>query len=363
MPMSNHVISDEEIELIKKYLREYDGDEICLMEVCGSHTQAISKYGISELLSEKIKLLSGPGCPVCVTPSAYIDRLIEIARMDGHFVYCFGDMMKVPGSKESLSLAKSSGAKVDYIYSPWDLVSLAKDNPKNTYVFAAVGFETTAPVYALLVDKILEDNIQNIKLLTTLKVMPPAIDFLCENGNKIDGFIAPGHVAAITGSKLFEPIASKRNVPFSVAGFDAKELLTAIYGLVKEVISVRAGNKAKVLNYYPAVVSKEGNIKATALIDKYFATGAAIWRGIGEIENSGLYLRDEFKNLDMGSGDCKEDILKNKACSCAKVLTGKIIPTQCPLFGNVCTPMNPQGACMVSSEGSCAQFLAYHRKR
>lgn len=356
------------LEEIKEFLPGYDGEDIYLMEVCGSHTQAISKYGIPELLSEKIHLLSGPGCPVCVTPSAYIDKLIELAKTPGKRVVCFGDMMRVPGSKSSLSLARSEGAAVEFVYSPMDIIEMAKSNPDNEYIFAAVGFETTAPVYALLIDMLIAQSIKNVRILTSLKTMPKVISYLLDNGAKIDGFIAPGHVAAVTGSDLFVPLADKYKLPFAVAGFEAEELLVAVYGLVKDVIAQREGkslcSNALVKNYYPSVVSATGNTIAQTKVEKYFEMGSATWRGMGVIEGSGLYLREEYRDrFDAGSFGLDEDIKLNKGCQCARVLMGEILPVDCPLFGKVCSPADPKGACMVSSEGSCAQYFTYKRKR
>lgn len=360
------------IDDIREFLSGYDGDDIYLMEVCGSHTQAISKYGISELLSERIHLLSGPGCPVCVTPSAYIDKLIELAMSDSTSVLCFGDMMRVPGSVSSLSMARPEGADVEFVYSPMEIIDRAKKEPEKTFVFAAVGFETTAPVYALLIDMLISEGITNVRILTSLKTMPPVVSYLLDNGAKIDGFIAPGHVAAVTGSNLFIPLSQKYNVPFAVAGFEAEELLTAVYGLVKDVISLReaADNKAYIddmnltKNYYSSVVSEAGNIQAQNMVSKYFEAGDATWRGLGEISGSGLYLKPEYRDLyDAGSFGLSEDVKLNQGCQCARVLMGEILPVDCPLFGKVCSPADPKGACMVSSEGSCAQYYTYKRTR
>lgn len=337
------------IEEIKQYLKAYDGDEITLMEVCGSHTAAIAHLGIKTILSDKIKLLSGPGCPVCVTPSSYIDKLIELAKKPDFCVVTFGDLIKVPGSKLSLAQAKGEGANVIMVYSPLDILKLAKNNKNTTYVFAAVGFETTTPIYTLLLDDIIKNDINNILLLTALKTMPQAIRTICESDSKIDGFIAPGHVSVITGSKAFEPLAKEFNVPFSVTGFNGNGILMSIYGLIK------SKGTGRVLNLYKSAVHKEGNKTAIEKINKYFEKSDAVWRGLGKIKASGLVLKGEYKKYDAGSYNLEEDIKINKGCKCDKVLIGKISSAQCPLFGKVCTPDNPQGACMVSGEGSCNQ--------
>lgn len=336
------------VEKMLEALKTYNGEEIRLMEVCGSHTAAIARSGIRELLSPKIRLVSGPGCPVCVTPSAYIDRLIELAMTPEHCVVTFGDLLRVPGSTASLSQALGNGANVKMVYSPFDTLKLAAQQPDIQFVFAAVGFETTAPVYTLLLEKILQGNLQNIKLLTAIKTMPPAIDWLCENGAAIDGFIAPGHVSVITGSEVFQPLAEKYQIPFAVAGFQPEELVTAIYGLVKLI-----GKPATVANYYPWLVTPQGNKTAQEKLDLYFEKADAVWRGMGNIPDSGLLLRAEYEAYDAGSSVLTQDHKMNPLCCCDKVLMGRIRPEQCPLFHKECRPQNPQGACMVSTEGSC----------
>lgn len=346
-----------ELERIRDYLGDYDGPEVNLMEVCGSHTAAISKLGIPSLLSEHIHLLSGPGCPVCVTPTAYIDRLIDLSLTPNTCVCTFGDLLRVPGSGgRSLSLAKGEGARVRMVYSPMDTLKLAATDKNTTFVFAAVGFETTAPTYALLMQKLEAEQISNVKLLTALKTMPAAIDFLCRSGARIDGFLAPGHVSAITGSRVFLPLAERYSKPFIVSGFQGGELLAAIY------VAVRSIGEGVVRNLYPAVVTAEGNLKAQRLVAQYFDTVPAVWRGMGEIAGSGLLLRKEYAPYDAGSGALSADHA-NPACRCGQVLTGRMRPNQCPLFGKVCTPLNPQGACMVSAEGSCFQFFTNHREK
>ena len=343
------------LEEIKNYLADYDDPEINIMEVCGSHTGAIAKLGIPSIISKKIHLLSGPGCPVCVTPSAYIDKLIDLAKTSGNCIVTFGDLMRVPGSVSTLSAQKGAGAKVEMVYSPMDTLALAKKDPKTTYIFAAVGFETTTPVYALLIDTLVKEDIKNVKILSAIKTMPEVIESLMAGGSPIDAFIAPGHVSVITGSLVYKPIAEKYSIPFGVAGFKGGELLTAIYGIVKNK------GKGKVLNFYPSVVSKVGNEKARALIDKYFEKYDACWRGLGKVNGSGKILKEEYRKYDAGSLGLDNDEKKNPACCCDKVLTGRLRPVRCPLFGKVCTPLTPQGACMVSTEGSCFSYFVNKR--
>ena len=338
-----------EIKELVDFLRNYDGRKIRLMEVCGSHTHAIAKHGIRDLLSPQIELLSGPGCPVCVTPTAYIDKLIELSLEPDTTVATFGDLLRVPGSKESLNEAKGRGGSVEMVYSPMDVLALAKDHPEKKYVFAAVGFETTAPVYTLLLDNAIAAGLENIQILTALKTMPGAISFLCDNGAQIDGFIAPGHVSAVTGADYFNDLAAKYQIPFAVSGFGDKELVIAIYGLVQMVLN----NDNTVKNYYTSVVDQGQNEIIEKQLAKYFRPADVVWRGMGVLPGSGLLLKDEYSKFDAGSDGLDEDNKRNKACRCGEILMGKAKPTDCPLFGKVCTPMSPEGACMVSEEGSC----------
>ena len=332
---------------MRDFLENYNGPQIRIMEVCGSHTAAISKNGIRDMLSPNIELISGPGCPVCVTPTAYVDRLVELALTPGYCVITFGDMLRVPGSKHSLSEAQGLGGRTQMVYSPMDIVELAEREPETIFVFAAVGFETTTPVYALLLEEIIEKDLKNVKLLTALKTMPGVIRYLCENGAGIDGFLAPGHVAVVTGSNEFLPLAEKYSIPFGVSGFEGKEILQALCGIVK------AKGLGKVMNFYPKVVSENGNETAKKMVDKYFEKADAAWRGMGMIPQTGMVLRNEYAIYDVGSKELSEDNKRNKACCCDKILMGKMKPKQCPLFGKTCKPLTPQGACMVSEEGSC----------
>ena len=331
------------------------------MEICGSHTAAIAGNGICGLLSDRIRLISGPGCPVCVTPSSYIDRLIDLCLTPGTCVVTFGDLIRVPGSSMSLQQASGMGGRVRMVYSPMDVFPLAQKDPHTTFVFAAVGFETTEPVYALMVQQILEDRVENIKLLTALRTMPGVIDHLCAEGADIQGFLAPGHVAVVTGSRIFEPLASKYSIPFGVAGFTGAQILTALCGIVKACGKMRC-ERNRVMNFYPSVVSREGNTEAQKLVDRYFDRSDAVWRGMGTVADSGRLLRREFADLDAGSRDLTEDRKVNAGCCCDKVLMGKMRPTQCPLFQKECSPLRPQGACMVSTEGSCYTYYVNRRE-
>lgn len=340
---------------ITEFLSNYDGEELSFMEVCGTHTAAISENGIPSILSKKIKLISGPGCPVCVTVADYIDRLCTLALEDNTCVVTFGDLIRVPGSSSALQETKSKGGRIRMVYSPFEIIDLAEKDTDTTYVFAAVGFETTTPIYAVLLEKIIEENIKNIRLLTALKTMPAAIDTLCQMGGRIDGFIAPGHVSVITGANEFKSLAEKYNLPFVVSGFKGEELLASIYALVK------LKGQGKVLNLYKSAVTDTGNDKAKTLVNKYFEPCDAVWRGIGKIKNSGMALKKEYAAYDAGSRELIHDNVKNKKCRCGEVITGFSSPCDCPLFAKACTPENPQGACMVSNEGSCFHYYINNR--
>ena len=344
-----------EITEMLDYLKNYDGSEAVLMEVCGTHTAAISENGIPSLLSPKIKLVSGPGCPVCVTVSAYIDRLIELSMQPGVCVVTFGDMLRVRGSRQSLREAGACGARYKMVYSPLEMLRLAEAEPEMTFIFAAVGFETTTPVYAVLLDEAQKAGIKNIKLLTAIKTMPEVIRSVCKQGSRITGFIAPGHVSVITGSRAFKSLAEEFGIPFVVAGFEGDGLIRAVYALVK------LQGKGVVKNMYTSAVNEEKNEMAAKLVNKYFEPCDSAWRGIGSIASSGLVLKKEYKEFDAGSGGLDYDAAYNAGCSCGDVVSGRKAPNECPLYGKICTPGNPQGACMVSSEGSCYHYYVNRR--
>lgn len=358
------------VEQVIKEMKAYDGPEVKIMEVCGTHTASIFKSGVRSLLSPRLKLISGPGCPVCVTPAAYIDRCIEYALKGNHVLATFGDMMKVPGRNGSLSQAKGDGAKVELMYSPMEIVERAKQNPDTVYVIAGVGFETTVPAYALAVEEAARQGIKNIRLLTALKTVMPALEWICENEGGIDGFLCPGHVSVIIGSSAYEKLAERYKKPFVVAGFEPEHILAGIYDIVKQLESKKkakaaelgqktqndgAGKKAEsaVHNLYKNAVKAEGNIKAQEIISRYFEPGSAMWRGLGIIPDSGLYLKPEYEQYDAGSKGLDQDIELPEACRCGDVIIGRINPSECPVFGKACNPMNPYGPCMVSSEGAC----------
>jgi len=328
---------------ITEFLKTYNGPDVRLMEICGSHTAAIAKSGIRTLLSDRIKMISGPGCPVCVTVTSYIDRLIGLSMTEGNVVCTFGDLLRVPGSSSTLSEARARGGDIRMLYSPFDMLELAAEDGLHNYIFGAVGFETTAPVYASLLQNALDRGITNIKLLTSLKTMPEVVKRI---GTKMDGYLLPGHVCTVTGYGLYEDIASELGRPMVAAGFQPENIIEAIFALVK------LREKGVVRNFYPSVVTRDGNKKAMDAFQRFFVPGDAAWRGMGIIPDSGMYLRKEYSGFDAGSFDLTED-RENTGCHCAFVITGEEKSSDCPLFGKLCTPDDPKGACMVSHEGAC----------
>ncbi len=337
------------LELVKDELKNYNGRKIKIMEVCGTHTSSIFKNGIRSLISPQIQLISGPGCPVCVTPPAYIDKLVEYAVREKTCVLTFGDMMKVKGSRYSLTQAKAEGGNVKILYSPLSAVKMALEDKNTEFIFAAVGFETTTPIYALMMEEILKNGIKNLKLLTSIKIILPALSYLCETKENIDAFLCPGHVSVVTGCSVYKGMAEKYHKPFVVAGFEGEHILAA----VDEIIHQIKKNRYYMKNLYTSSVTEEGNRKAAAITDKFFEGIDEYWRGIGIIRNSGLKLKDVYQEYDAGSRilDYTENV--PKGCKCKEVILGRINPGDCPLFKTVCTPLNAVGPCMVSAEGAC----------
>lgn len=337
------------VEEVIRELKNYDGRPVKIMEVCGTHTSSIFKNGIRSMISPKIQLISGPGCPVCVTSAAYIDKLVEYSLKEKHCVLTFGDMMKVKGSQMSLTEAKAAGAQVRILYSPLMAVAEAEKNKDVNYVFAAVGFETTTPIYALMLEEIQKKGIENLKLMTSVKTILPALSFICENEKNIDGFLSPGHVSVITGSNSYRELAEKYKKPFVIGGFEGEHILAAVYEIVSQIRHQRFGVK----NMYTSAVTEEGNQKARSLIEQYFEAGDDFWRGIGLIEGSALRLREEYRQYDAGSLVDGTEEEAPKGCRCTDVILGRINPSECPLFQKACTPLHAVGPCMVSAEGAC----------
>ncbi len=330
-----------------------------LMEVCGSHTMAIARFGVRDLLPQNVDLISGPGCPVCVTDAGYVDAAIELAGQ-GVIVATFGDMIRVPGSDTSLANARSEGGRIEVCFSPKDALKLAADNPDSQVVFLAIGFETTiAPVISLVKGAIAR-GLDNISLLTAFKLVPPALSALIQDPEvEVNGFICPAHVSAIIGAEAYRPFVEDHGVPCVVAGFEPLDILYGIQNLIEQL----AAQKPQLVNQYARVVRPGGNQLAQKLIAEYLTEVDASWRGIGVIPGSGLGLRDEFQRFDASVryGVSTQGGSPDEDCRCGEVLKGKMKPDECPMFGTGCTPANPVGPCMVSSEGSCAAYFKYVR--
>jgi hydrogenase expression/formation protein HypD len=345
------------IDIIKN-LFSHIGRPVNFMEVCGTHTVAIFRHGIRSLLPEGLRLLSGPGCPVCVTSIKDIDTAIAIARKDGAILTTFGDMMRVPGGKQSLMEVRAEGADIRIVYSPLDSLKIAKENKDKKVVFFSAGFETTSPSTAATVSEAERMGIPNFYLYSVHKVVPPALEaLLLSEDVRIDGFILPGHVSTIIGTSPYKFIPEKYLIPCAVTGFEANDILSGIAMLLKQMIE----GKVSVEVEYKSVVKEEGNPKAIRFIDDFFEISDSYWRGIGMIPGSGLRLRDKWKhrNAEVVFDLEVPDISEPKGCMCGLVLRGIKMPSECPLFAKICNPDKPVGACMVSSEGSCAAYYRY----
>jgi hydrogenase expression/formation protein HypD len=343
--------------LLARIHAELDG-ELRFMEVCGTHTVSIFRSGVRSLLSEKVVHLSGPGCPVCVTHDSEVAAFLELAGKNA-IITTFGDLMRVPGpDKKTLKSAQAEGARVKVVYSPFDALKIAQDNPNDKVVFLGVGFETTAPAIAATVKVAREQGISNFSVLCFHKLVPPALDALVGDPElQVQAFLLPGHVSAIIGVEPYRFLAGRHGLPAVVAGFEPVDILQALYMFV----TMRNEGKIDVVNAYTRVVSDEGNPKAMSVMNEIFSPCDALWRGIGLIPGSGLEIRDEFADYDaMRVFDMQlHDVPEIKGCRCGDVLKGKMSPDKCPLFGKACTPASPVGPCMVSTEGSCAAYYKY----
>lgn len=347
-------------ELIKK-IQKSQIKNFNVMEVCGTHTQAISKFGIRELVKPNIQLLSGPGCPVCVTPESYIDAAIQLLKYQNVILSTFGDMMKVNGSRENLINQKEKGKDIKILYSPLDSLTLAEENKDKEIIFLGVGFETTAPIIALAVKMAKEKGIKNISFLIGMKRMEPILHYILKDPNhNIQGLICPGNVAAVKGSGYFKFIVEEYNIPAVVAGFEALDIVGALYFLMKQQDKVKKNFK----NLYKTCVTMEGNKRANKLMNEVFTHCDDEWRGIGVINDSGFSLSEKYRDYDAAKKfgiNLEKHLEKNKirACMCSEILLGKKLPDKCELFGKNCTPQHPIGPCMVSSEGACSIFYKY----
>ena len=347
-------------EFFRKSIHDVVTRPWTLMEVCGGQTHAIVKYGIDELLPDKVELVHGPGCPVCVTPLELIDKAIMIASGKNVIFCSFGDMLRVPGSEKDLLMVKANGGDVRIVYSPLDALKIAQDNPTKEVVFFAVGFETTAPANAMAVHQAKQLGVKNFSILVSHVLVPPAIEAVLSSPNcRVQGFLAAGHVCAVVGYTEYFPLAEKYKVPIVVTGFEPLDILQGIYMAVKQLEEGRH----EVENQYARAVRKEGNRPAQELVQNVFRVVHRKWRGIGEIPQSGLGLTVEYSEFDAETrfavaGYTAEE---PEECISGLVLQGIKKPSECPAFGTRCTPEHPFGATMVSNEGACAAYYRYRR--
>jgi hydrogenase expression/formation protein HypD len=335
--------------------------KINIMEVCGTHTVSIFRNGIRETLPKGLRLLSGPGCPVCVTDQGYIDTVLQFADRDDCLIATYGDMIRVPGKGGSLE-TKQPGSNIKVVLSSEDALQLAKDNPGKTVIFVAVGFETTAPATAVVVREALEQSVDNFCVLSGHKLVVPAMNaLLTEKNHKIDAFLCPGHVSIIIGYDAYSEIVKKYNRPCVVAGFEPLQIIEGLAEICRELLE----NKPEVKSLYTAVVTKKGNTIAQNLIAECFEPADGYWRGLGKLEKSTLKLKEKYSRFDALKrfNITETPTEETTGCRCGEVLCGLIEPSQCSLFAKSCTPQEPVGPCMVSSEGTCAAWFKYGRPR
>ncbi len=333
-------------------------ETMTFMEVCGTHTMAIYQYGIRSLLPPQVRLISGPGCPVCVTPAGYINHSVAFARMPATIIATFGDMLRVPGSTSNLMQERARGADVRIVYSPLDALNLAAKNPAKKVIFLGVGFETTAPAIAGSIINAASRGLNNFFVLTAHKTMPIPMQVLSSDPELgIDGYICPAHVSAIIGANAYRFLAEEHGMPCVVTGFEPADVMHGVEMLVRQVVEERS----EVEIQYSRFVTGEGNLKAQSLLKQVFTPVDAVWRGIGIIPQSGLEIADRYAAFDAARVIPVEveESIEPAGCQCGEVLKGKVAPFDCPLFAKVCTPESPVGACMVSSEGSCAAAYKY----
>lgn len=357
-------MSNQKLESVLKKIERINSidKKINIMEVCGTHTYSIGKFGIRDALSSNINLISGPGCPVCVTPDIYIDHIYNIALEKDIIIATYGDMIRVPGSSPNISLekAKALGAEIRMVYSSMDAVDIAAGNPDKKIVFLGIGFETTAPATAIALREALSRGINNFYIMSMHKVVEPVMKTLLNDKEvEIDGFLCPGHVAVVIGETGFK-FLEEYNCPAAIAGFDLHEVVDGIYSIVEDIENKNFSLK----NVYKTLVREKGNVAAQKTISEFFDVRDDQWRGIGLIKNSGLKLKPQFEKYDIEylyPLDLSKSNNKNKGCKCGEILKGKMKPIECPLFGRVCTPENPVGPCMVSGEGSCSAYYKFNR--
>lgn len=330
------------------------------MEVCGTHTMSIYQYGIRSLLPENVRLVSGPGCPVCVTPIGYVDKALACTDDNKNIVATFGDMLRVPGSSSSLMEKRAAGADIRIVYSPLDAVTLARNNPGRRVIFLGIGFETTAPTIAASILEAARLGLKNFCVLASHKTMPVPMEILtCDPDLNLKGYLCPAHVSTVIGGNVYKPLAENHHIPCVVTGFEPADVMQGIEMLLTQILR----RESRVEIQYSRAVSWEGNKKAQAILSRIFEPCDAAWRGLGILPGSGLAIRPEFAeyNAEQMLSLNVPDVVENPACLCGEVLKGKLTPFDCPLFATLCTPESPVGACMVSSEGTCAAAYKYGR--
>lgn len=342
---------------VAEKLKTISRKEIVLMEVCGGHTMAIHRFGLNSLLPENITLVSGPGCPVCVSSQQFIDKALAYSRLTGVIITTYGDLIRVPGSTTSLEKERAAGCDIRIIYSVLEAVEIARQNPDKKVIFPGIGFETTAPATAAAIINAYKENISNFFVLSAHKVMPPVMKALVEEGVKINGFIAPGHVTAITGTSIYNELAEKYGLGVVVSGFEPADMMQAVLMLVSQI----EAETPKVEVQYRRVVNLNGNEIARRMLDEVFEPGNDRWRGLGLIRDSGLKIRDLFSKFDAEKQIEVEvpESTEPRGCICGQILRGLKTPSDCGLFAKKCTPSDPVGACMVSGEGTCATYFKY----
>ncbi|MDO5570365.1 MAG: hydrogenase formation protein HypD [Bacteroidales bacterium] len=353
-------VKKEHVNALVRKIKENISQPLRIMEICGGQTHALLKYGIQELLGDKITMIHGPGCPVCVTPQNIIDKAFDLSLEKNIIMTTFGDMARVPGSKGSLLYAKSFGADIRILYSPLDIFQIASENNDKEIVFFSIGFETTAPIHALAIKYAFDNDIQNVSFLTSLVTVPAALKYLLSDRDaEIDGILGAGHVCAVSGYEDYEKLAEEFKVPISITGFEPEELLLGILNCVNLIVK----GEHCVINSYPEVVVRKGNEKAIGLINEVFDVFDNNWRGLGVIPKSGLIINKKYEhyNSALRFKISDKDVIINVDCRAGEIMRGKLQPNECSLFGRLCNPDNPQGASMVSSEGACAAYYLYSR--
>lgn len=348
--------------LVKRLLsriHSYNGPDVSFMEVCGGHTMAIRKFGIPSLLPPRVHLVSGPGCPVCVTSQKFVDHAVALSRLDEVIVTTYGDLIRVPGSSTSLEERKASGADIRMVYSTLEALNIARRNPGKEVVFLGIGFETTAPASAAALKTARRESILNFSILSAHKIMPPAMAAIVDENIKIDGYIGPGHVSAITGSGIFQNLSDNYKLPVVISGFEPLDIIQSIQMLL---LQIQTG-MSKVEIQYKRVVKPEGNLKALSLLQDVFTLRDDWWRGLGVLQDSGLGINKRYSRWDAEQKFSveTEPVREPKGCICGEVLKGVANPKICPLYGKTCTPANPVGACMVSEEGACQASYRYEK--